>query len=217
MMLLPTPKFIGNSADGNHCGPAVWRMVLETYFPERVWTFDEIDKIIRKEPGKYTWAQTFMPAMLETGVRIRAISTWDDRQFIERDWDYVRERSGAASARAQEEHAQDLGFVKSAMQAFINNPDVQREQRPATWGDLEAALAEGAYAACAINSRPLNGRDGVNMHSVLVYGLSGDEVRFQDPGPLNAGTRAATRDLFAAAWGWNGPGVQNLTAFYRPA
>ncbi len=52
-MILPPPKFVPNTPDNTHCGPACWRMVLETYFPEQIWSFEKIDAIVRKEEGKY--------------------------------------------------------------------------------------------------------------------------------------------------------------------
>lgn len=217
MTILPAPKFIPNSPDGTHCGPAIWRMVLETFYPEQDWSFEKIDVIIRKEPGKFTWGQTFYPAMLEAGVNIHAITTWDEREFIARTWDYVRERSGEESARNQQEHAQDLDFVKGAMQKMLDDPRLVRELRPATFDDLAAALAGGAYVGCTVNSRVLNEREGFNSHSVLVYGLDDTTVHFADPGPLNNGLRTAERPVFARAWGFNGPDVQTMSAFSRRA
>ena len=217
MPLLPAPTFIPNSADGTHCGPAVWRMALETLIPASTWSFEEIDAIIRKEPGTYTWGQTFLPTMLAAGLTVHSISTWDDAQFIARDWDYVRERSGEASAAEQQAHAQDLIFVKAMMQQCLDDSRLTRDLRPATLDDLTGRLTAGAYVNCTVNSRVLNGREGFNSHSILVYGVDSDTVQFADPGPLNAGLRTAPLPQFLSAWAFNGPAVCSMASYSRAA
>jgi hypothetical protein len=211
----PVPRFFGNSQENMHCGPACWRMILETYTPEKQWPFDEIDQIICKEPGKYTWGETFYPTMLEYGYRIHNISTWDHQQFIGRRWEYMRDRMGHEATEDQIKYAPDIGFVIKSYSQILNHSHWSKEKRSATLGDIRHHLEKGAYVIVLVNGAEISGREGLEAHFVLIYGVDDDHVYLQNPGLPPMPEQKVPVDLFLKTWNFGNAENYALTAFYN--
>lgn len=192
-------------------------MVLETYFPEKEWTFEEIDHLIRKEKNKYTWAVTFWPIFLKVKCRLHNISTWSDQAFIERRWDYMRERSGEEYTKIQIENCPDLNFILACMKKTQNDPRITKEARAATLSDIGAHLNLGAYVGVIVNGKALKGDDGASAHYVLIYGVDETKVYLHNPGNPPMPEQAVSVEKFLKCWAFGVPENYGLTAYYNAA
>ncbi len=217
MVRLPLPRFVANSEDDTRCGPACWRMVLETFFPEQNWPFETIDRVVHKEEGKYTWGLMFWRSLIEAGCRLHLVSTWNNRAFIERGWDYMRERGGEAFMQDQLAHSPSLDVLLEAMRWAEGNENITKEVRPAVLGDIANHLEEGAYVSVLVNGPSLRKAEGTRTHFVLIYGMDGQNIYLQNPGLPPLPEQAVPIDQFLASWSFGQKENYSLTAYYKRA
>jgi len=190
-------------------------MVLETFFPEQLWPFEKIDKIIRKEEGKYVWPETFWPTLIEAGVHVHDISSWDNSAFLARRWDYMREKYGEEFTQLQIEQCPDFDFILACLHRIEKESDVTKEMRPATLQDIEHHLSNGAYVEVQINPRALRGAEGVLVHAVLIYGLDEKNIYWHNPGWPPKPEEEIPVASFLKAWSFGKEENRTLTAYSK--
>ena len=57
--------------DNTHCFQACLKMVLKYFFPEKEFTFEELDKITDKPKDKWTWSCTALVELKNIGLKIK--------------------------------------------------------------------------------------------------------------------------------------------------
>ena len=97
--------FFPNTGDGTHCFQAAMRMALAVLAPEREFTYDELDLISRKLPGKWTWPTAAMLWMLDNGFGVELVENFDYSRFAAEGGDYLISRYGEEVGRAQIENS----------------------------------------------------------------------------------------------------------------
>jgi hypothetical protein len=74
-ILLNDPGLVENAADGANCMYACMQMVMRTKPNGRVFSFEEIDKILRRKPGYYSWGYAIHTAVARKGFDVKDIGT----------------------------------------------------------------------------------------------------------------------------------------------
>lgn len=208
----PVPAFFENP-DRSHCFQAVLRSVLRQAFPDRDYTWEELDRLTGKRPGLWTWPTTGLLRLREMGLEVVIRESFDYRAFADRGEEYLAEHTGADVAREQAAHS-DLPYEREAARRFLER-GVPENGLPG-FEDLEALLRQGYSIVCNVNRAPLMGRPGYSGHFVLVYALDESSVLLHDPGPPGQPARRLPRDLFMAAWAFPDERAKNLMAFRTP-
>ena len=205
--------FYPNTGDGTHCFQAAMRMALAALVPEREFSYEELDRISQKLPGRWTWPTAAMNWMIEGGLEIKLIEDFDYGDFAARGGDYLIERYGEEVGRAQMEHS-DVEFERGISREFAAHAPVER--RPAEIRDIKAEIDRGAVVIVNLNAAPLYGREGYSGHFVVVLDVADDRVRLHDPGMPPAPDREVTLDRFISAWGYPTERDRNLMSISRP-
>jgi len=194
--------------DDSHCVQATFKMVIK-YFLEEDISFDELDRLSRKSPGKGTWTFPALIEMKKMGLRIKNIEPFDYQECSDCGECYVRKAYPAAQANYYIENSNLLEVV-DAIPEFLK--EVRHETREASIGELEQLLPEGWLVSCEINANLLSGKQGFNGHMVLVVGFDKENVYLNDPGLPGIKDRRVSKPDFLAA---SGGGGLTLTAFKR--
>lgn len=206
--MIPPPLF--ENPDKSHCFQALLKSVLNRVFPERSYTYEELDKLSGKRPGCWTWPTTALLALKQMGLAVVLCEEFDYLAFAERGEIYLAEQLGSEVAAAQARHS-DLAYERDMARRFA--AEVPVEARAPGWTDLEELLAGGYSVICNVNLAVLNGWRGYAGHFVLVYEVGDTEVRFHDPGPPAKPGRTAPREKFLEAWAFPDARATNLMAF----
>lgn len=208
------PGCVGNASDGMSCMHACIQMVMRTRQGGRVFSFDEINTILRRKPGLYSWSYAIADAVSQQGFSVRSVSTFATQRFVMEGAAYLRERYGLEAGAVQIAHT-DLPTVVDDARKFLENSSIERQERVPEMEDLCRLLDEGWYVVPLVNSKRLNDQDGYSGHFVFVYGYDASDVIFHDPGLPPLVSRRTSWDAFEQAWSSPTKSVRSLMA-YRP-
>ena len=201
--------FFSNTPDGTHCFQAALAIVFARFWPNRKFTFDELDNISAKQPGKWTWPTAAMLWMMDNGLEIKLIEDFDYEAFAARGEKYVIERCGKEVGEAQIKNsviAKELEFAKKF--AKIAPLDC----RTPTFNDVKNLLSDGYLIICNINAALLVGREGYSGHFVVVYECDDKTLTIHDPGLPPRPSLKVNKKTFEKAWAYPTPREKNLLA-----
>lgn len=188
-------------------------MALGALVPEREYSYDELDRISQKRPGKWTWPTAAMMWMIEFGLEIKLIEDFDYADFAVRGGDYLIERLGSEVGKSQIENS-DIEFERPIARRFAAQAPV--EKRPAELDDIRREIDSGAVVIVNLNSAPLYGAEGYVGHVVVICDVSEGEVRLHDPGLPPSPDLVVDEETFLKAWGYPTPRERNLMSIRRP-
>jgi hypothetical protein len=204
--------FFPNTGDGTHCFQAAMKMALAVMWPERDFSYEELDRISMKLPGKWTWPTAAMLWMIEQGLALSLIEDFDYRAFAERGGAYLVERYGKEVGEAQMAHS-DVEVERDVSRRFADVAPIER--RSPTIEDLVSEMQRGAVVIVNINAAPLYDLEGYSGHFVVLCEIADDAVVLHDPGlPPNPGVRVPL-DRFLAAWAYPTDRDRNLLSIRK--
>ncbi len=206
--------FFPNTGDGTHCFQAAMKMALAVLMPERTFTYDELDRISQKLPGKWTWPTAAMIWMLDNGLDPELVENFDYEEFALRGGEYLLARYGEEVGRAQIEHSDVEREMKFARH-FVEFGRII--QKAPDLSDLVSRIADGAVLIVNINACALNQEPGYSGHFVVICDVEKNSIKIHDPGlPPRPGLIVPV-DRFERAWGYPAAADKNLMAIRRKA
>jgi len=185
--------------DKTHCYQAAIRMILKYYWPDKDFTWEELDKITAKKDGLWTWPLAGIMWLKNQGFDVHAANNFDYQRFIKVGADYLIEHSGEEVGKEQTAHSdidQERQYAKEAVKNQIF------ECRTPEITDLKHLLDQGYLVICNINSRTLNNKPGYVGHFVLVTSYNQDVLTLHDPGPEPRQNRKVDFAAFERAWAY---------------
>ena len=204
--------FFANTKDDTHCVQACFKMVLKFYFPDKDFSFEELDAMSYKVPGKGTWWFPALKQLEAMGVKCKIIELFDYQRYFKEGADYLVEFYGPQIATSILKTT-NLEEVKHLIPALF--PGVAYENRTAGISDIDELLSDGWLVAPEISSSVINNHVGTTAHMVIVFANDGSNYTFHDPGlPPRAG-RVESKKLFQIAMQYAGENNTALLAF-RP-
>jgi hypothetical protein len=204
--------FFANTGDGTHCFQASLMMALGVVMPDREFTYDELDEISAKEPGKWTWPTAAMLWMLENNLDVRLIEDFDYTAFVQRGEDYIIERYGEEVGKAQAENS-DIERELDYSRRFMKIAPL--EVRVPTLDDIRSELNSGAVVIVNLNSAVLNDSTGYAGHFVVVTDVGESTVKIHDPGLPPQPNMEIPIKKFLTAWAYPVDRDKNLLAIAR--
>jgi hypothetical protein len=170
--------FVPNSSDNLHCVPAALRMVSKFYFGKD-FTWEEMDKILRVEPGKATWIFPGLTELANQGLQITNIEPIDYKRLYKEGLNSLYKMVGKETA--------DYYIYKSNLPNIIQLiPDylkvIRNHVRRSKVDELVDCLSDGKLIGVEVNSSILNNKDGFNLHYIILYDFDGKNIIFHDPG-----------------------------------
>ena len=205
--------FFSNTGDGTHCFQAALKMALAVHMPKREFTYDELDLISEKLPGKWTWPTAAMLWMIGEGLSLKLIEEFDYSLFVERGEGYILERFGEEVGRAQIANS-DIALEREIARSFVAIAPLDR--RIPELSDIRFEIERGAVAICNVNAAALSGFSGYSGHFVVVCRVSDAGVVLHDPGlPPRPGLVVSAAD-FERAWAYPDERDKNLLSIAGP-
>jgi hypothetical protein len=188
--------FYSNTPDDTHCFQAVMKSILKYYFPEREYSWEELDKITNKAPGKWTWPMAGLMYLKQLGLEVKNVELFDYEEFYKRGGEYLIEQWGEEAGRASIEHGDpnDHLMAKDFAASGIT------ENRPATFDELQKLFRQGYILVCWVNSYTLDNESGYAGHFVIITDISDDYVILHDSGLPPIPNRKVDRATFEKAW-----------------
>jgi len=201
--------FYPNTGDGTHCFQAALKMALAFFQPEREYTYEELDAISHKLPGKWTWPTAAMLWLMQNGYELRLVEEFDYDAFAKRGAAYLIDKCGQEVAQAQIENS-DIGREQEIAEQFVQYAPL--EHRVPELKDVETFMADHWVVICNVNSALLHGQPGYSGHFVVIVDSNDEEVTIHDPGLPPYENFAVTRADFEKAWGYPTISDKNLLA-----
>jgi len=113
------------NTDHTHCFQAVFRMILKYYWPDRDFSWEELEKITAKVDGLWTWPTAGMLWLYENGFEIHHVETFDYAKFVDKGSDYLIDLFGKKVGQEQIDHsdlAQEIEYAKQIVEVGLSEP-----------------------------------------------------------------------------------------------
>lgn len=202
--------FYANTLDDTHCFQAALRMVMKHCWPERDYSWEELEKITAKVEGLWTWPMSGMLWLREQGMEVKHMEVFDYEKFAEEGGQYLIDQYGEEVGKAQIEHS-DIKQEKRFAREFVKKIETVRTI-PAI-DDIKTLLEEEYLLICNVNSRALINEEGYAGHFVVVKGFDDTHLLIHDPGlPPHKNNRVGL-DIFEKAWAYPNERAKNIMAF----
>lgn len=196
--------FFANTPDDTHCVQAGFRIMLKYFLPEREFSYEQLDRMSRKQPGKGTWWPPMLIELQKLGLRVKCVEGFSYEEFYKDGESYVRRLYGSETAQYYLEHS-NLRQIRPLIPGFLEK--IRVENRPATFQDLDWLLDNGWLAGIDLNAAVLNDlkRSDYVGHMVVVFDKAGSDYWLHDPGLKPMPNRRVPRQKLSEAWFWAGP------------
>lgn len=203
--------FYSNTKDGTHCWQACIRMILKSAFPEKEYSWEELDTVTAKVKDMATWPMAGLVWMQTQGFEVKSIENFDYNRFLNEAEKYLYELWGKEAgdwAINNSNVAQEFSFSRE----LLGSP-VTLEQRLPSIADVRQLLDEGYLPICTVNSRALNNKEGVVGHFVLAVWYNDAGLFVHDPGLPAQPNRYVLDADFERAWTTPTENYKAISAF----
>src|SRR5215211_808857 len=173
--------FYANTSDNTHCFQAAVKMVVKYFWPEREYSWNELDTITAKVEGLWTWPMAGLLWLQTQGMEIRNVEIFDYEKFIKYGGSYLIDEFGEEMGKAQIKHS-DIEQERRRAAEFIRLVTITKEIP--TIELLRGFLKDDYVVICNINSHRLNDTAGYAGHSVVIKGFDENNFLLHDPGLL---------------------------------
>ncbi len=199
--------FYPNTGDGTHCFQAALKMALGKLIPEKDFSYEFLDKISNKKPGKWTWPTSAMLWMMDQGLKIGLIEEFDYQAFVDRGGEYLIERYGEEVGKAQVENS-DVEEERVVARKFVDQAPI--EYRIPELQDIKNLLEDENVVIINLNSAALHGREGYAGHFVVICDVDDEKIILHDPGLPPESNFEVNLETFERAWGYPTNNDRNL-------
>lgn len=205
--------FFANTEGGTHCFQACLKMVLKYFEPTREFSWDELDIISAKHPGKWTWSMAGLLWLQDNGYDVTNIENFEYDEFSKAPVPYMTKMWGNEVAESAVIHTVISDEVEIAKQFDAR---VDTVYRVPSIKDIREQLEEGKLIICNVNSNILYGQTGWTGHFVVIVGYDEKSLIVHDPGRApGQANRELSYQQFEKAWAYPDENGKNLMAI-RP-
>ncbi len=202
--------FYANAEDGMHCFQASLKMVMKYFWPERDYSWDELDGITKKVSGLWTWPMAGLIWLEKNGLEVKNIENFDYNKFIKIGSKYIIEEYGEEVGNEQIKYS-DINQELSIAREFVEK--IKIEKKIPKVDEIKQLLIGDYLIIVNLNSRILNGRDGYTGHFVVIKGFDKQGFIINDPGLPGKENRKVDFELFERAWAYPNEKAKNIMAF----
>ena len=184
--------------DDTHCFQACLKMVLKYFFPEKDFSYEELDKISDKAKDKYTWFSAAVIKVKKMGLKVKAYSNFDYNEFIKNGAEYIRKKYDKEIAERTIEMSDIKSEIENAKEMI--KEDIY-ELKELSFKDIENWFKENYMAILLVDSNMINNKSGYEGHFVVLIGIDDNNVYVHDPSRVSgSANRKINKDLFKKAW-----------------
>lgn len=204
--------FFGNTKDGIHCYQASIKMLAKYFWPERNYSWKELEKITGMEPGLWTWSVMGIKWLYDQGLDVIFIDPFNYGKFIEEGGDYLINQFGEEVGEAQ---IKNSNIDKERVTAKKLLGKLPIEKRIPTIQDVKQYLDEGYLLRVNVNSKALKGKKGYTGHSIIVIGYDENNIFVHDPGLPPREDLPVSWETFEKAWAYPDDLAKDLLALKK--
>lgn len=187
------------SNPGNACALACYTMTAKYFFPET--TFNEVAKISDWEPGYVIWPFKFWLWIMDQGIKIVDYDLIDYERWVNEGLDGLKKSAGKAEFEFYLKNTKKLESYDQDIKKVLDHPNFTYNRKKPEFIDLERVLDKGVVCEVVLNADVLNGKEGFNLHRVVILDINENKVAFHDPRrEENLPPRIENKDLFEKAW-----------------
>ncbi len=172
--------FYPNLKDNLHCFEACLRSALKYFFPEKDYSWKEIDKITQKQRRKLSWPMAGLNYLGEKQIEILLIDSFPYRKLAKEGIKFLR--SIWPEEKIKQEGVSDLKTAIRSARQLIKNPNIRIESRESSIEELKKLFSLYEIVIVDINSKAIFDQKGFSPHSVIVKDIIRRKVIFDDPG-----------------------------------
>lgn len=196
--------------DKTHCFQTALRMIMKYFWPDKDFSWKELERITAKVEGLWTWPMAGLLWLQKRGFDIRKITVFDYKKFVRLGGRYLIDKYGKEVGEDQIKNS-DIKQERKIAKEFIKQITI--EKRIPTMVDLKNLLRKGYLILCNVNSRKLNNKEGYSGHFVVVKGFNNKHLIIHDPGPTHTSkNRLVDFDLFKGAWAYPNAKAKDIIA-----
>lgn len=184
-------------------------MILKFFWPDKEFSFEQLDEITGKYPDGSTWAAQGHVWLVEQGFEVAYWTLIEWEKFAADGSDYLAKEFGQEVAEWQIANTDIEKEQARAQTALRKVPTYQKEPHIA---DIMRFLDEGYLIKCTVNSSKLNNRDGYAGHVIVVKGYQDGQLIIHDPGLPPLKDRRISYDDFEEAWAYPNKKAKELVA-----
>ena len=202
--------FYSNTPDDTPCFQATLRMVMKYYWPEKEYSWEELDKVTAKVNGMGTWPFAGNIWLAENGMEVKVIQMFDNQRFVDEGVEYIKEFAGEQVARWQQSHSdisQECVLAKESIKK------IPQETRTPTIEDIKKYLDGGWIPTCNVNSWVLDGKEGYAGHKIAIIGYDDAGLYLHNPGLPPRENQHVSYKAFEKAWAYPTKQIKNLTLY----
>ena len=202
-------QFFANTPDDTHCFQAALKMILKYYFPEKDFSFEDLDKATDKIENLWTWPMAGIMWLQSLGLEVKNVEIFDYDVFARQGTTYLQEFYGKDVAAEQVANSDIQQSIKYAQQfagsaiTDVRLPDIS---------EIYNLLDDGYLIECNINGAKLNSEPDYYGHSIVISGYEGTDLIIQDPGAPPLKNRVVSQKDFEAAWAYPNEKAKNYLA-----
>jgi hypothetical protein len=205
------PGLVPNGPDGKSCFLSCSQMLFRTLPGIRVPSFAELDELLHRKEGEFSWEYPLLNYFAGVGFEVRYFSTFNLHRFVEEGNPYMYEYFGPEAAENQIKNS-DIDQARADTKAFLSDLHVEIIPAVPQLADIRSLLQGGFYLIPYVNQKILQADEGYVAHTVFIYGFSPRGVRIHNPGPPATEASEIAWPLFEKAWSSPTAGARILFA-----
>ncbi|RJO60020.1 hypothetical protein C4544_06670 [candidate division WS5 bacterium] len=199
--------------DNTHCYQAVIKMLTKYYWPNKNYSWTELDEFTAKQKDKWTYPTAGMLWLSELGVEVKSVENFDYDRFLKKEGDYLIELYGKEVGEECIKNT-DVSEELKIVQEFKKK--IKYEVRIPELDEIKSLIKDSWNVCVAVNSNKLNNKEGFVGHFLLIKGFDDNGFYLNDPGPDDAmENRFVDYELFESAWAYPDKNSQNIMAFKK--
>lgn len=184
--------------DNTHCFQACLKMVLKYFFPEKDFTYKELDKISDKQKDKWTWICAATAELKNMKLKTRVYSKFDYNDFMKNGVSYVRNFYDKKTAETVIKMSGIRSEIENAKKMIEKNIF---ELKELSFDNIENWFKEGYMIILIVDYGTLNNEPEFAGHFVVLTGFDEKNVYVHDPSSEKGSpNRKVGKKLFTKAW-----------------
>jgi len=163
----------------NACAFACYLMTGQAMFPDM--TPEQMKSMTGWEEGYVLWGMKYWLWLMDQGVRVTNIDTWDYDAVAQDGLDGLRRISTPEAYDFTVRNTRDITALLNDIRTCFAHPNFTYIRRAATIDDIADALDKNHLCEVVLDSRTLNEKDGYVPHRVVPLEMTDKEIVFHNP------------------------------------
>ena len=173
--------FFKNTPSDTHCLQAALKMLLAYYFPDRRFSWRQLDEITGHKDGQWSFPYKMYVWLAAQGVQVEHVERFPIRRFAREGVGFLKAYWSPENFKQQKRYA-DFSAGQRDARAAIKDPRVTFRYRNGTVEVLRTYWTAGYTAIVRVNPFTLRGEEGLGSHVVVVTAVHTHTITVHDPG-----------------------------------